>query len=126
MQRREYPTDPSQWDMQGSNRLVGRSRPSTDLEALMQLGPHQEADLLSIEATAVLKEVIGEAIDGLPDEDRWIFDRLFIEQLSLRGTGRILGIPKTTLARRRDRIRRQLMAELSESGAVRRWLIDGL
>ena len=126
MQRREYPTDPSQWDMQGSNRLVGRSRPATDLEALMQLGPHQEADLLSIEATAILKEVIGEAIDGLPDEDRWIFDRLFIEQLSLRGTGRILGIPKTTLARRRDRIRRQLMAELSESEAVRRWLTDGL
>jgi len=126
VQRREYPTDPSQWDMQGSNRLVGRSRPSTDLEALMQLGPHQEADLLSIEATAVLKEVIGEAIDGLPDEDRWIFDRLFIEQLSLRGTGRILGVPKTTLARRRDRIRRQLMAELSESEAVRRWLTDGL
>ena len=126
MQRREYPTDPSQWDMQGSNRLVGRSRPSPDLEALMQLGPHQEADLLSIEATAVLKEVIGEAIDGLPDEDRWIFDRLFVEQLSLRVTGRILGIPKTTLARRRDRIRRHLMAELSESEAVRRWLIDGL
>jgi len=112
--------------MQGSNRLVGRSRPATDLEALMQLGPHQEADLLSIEATAVLKEVIGEAIDGLPDEDRWILDRLFIEQLSLRGTGRILGVPKTTLARRRDRIRRQLMAELSESEAVRRWLTDGL
>ena len=126
MQRREYPTDPSQWDMQGSNRLVARPRPATDLEALMQLGPHQETDLLSIEATAVLKEVIGEAIDGLPDEDRWIFDRLFIEQLSLRGTGRILGIPKTTLARRRDRIRRQLMAELSESEAVRRWLTDGL
>ena len=92
----------------------------------MQLGPHQEADLLSIEATAVLKEVIGAAIDGLPDEDRWIFDRLFVEQLSLRGTGRILGIPKTTLARRRDRIRRHLIAELSESEVVRGWLIDGL
>lgn len=112
--------------MQGSNRLLGRPRPATELEALMQLGPHQESDLLPLDTTALLKEVVGAAIDRLPDEDRWIFNRLFVEQLSLRVTGRILGIPKTTLARRRDRIRRHLIVELSESEVVRRWLIDGL
>jgi len=62
----------------------------------------------------------------LEPEDRWIINALFVEQLSLRVAGNILGIPKTSLARRRDYIRRQLMANLSESPAVVQWLREGL
>jgi len=76
--------------------------------------------------TMALKEAVGEAIDALEPEDRWIINALFVEELSLRTAGWILGIPKTSLARRRDYIRRQLMASLSESPDVVQWLREGL
>lgn len=126
-QKREFPTDPANWS---TNASWGRSttgvRPLSDIEALMELAPYEEPTVQSILGTAVLKEAIGAAIDNLNDEDRWIFNALFVEQLSLRVAGRVVGIPKTSLARRRDYIRRQLIAELGESEAVRGWLIDGL
>ena len=126
-QKREFPTDPANWS---TNASWGRSttgvRPLSDIEALMELAPYEEPTVQSILGTAVLKEAIGAAIDNLNDEDRWIFNALFVEQLSLRVAGRVVGIPKTSLARKRDYIRRQLIAELGESEAVRGWLIDGL
>jgi len=126
-QKREFPTDPADWS---TNASWGRSttgvRPLSDIEGLMELAPYQEPTVQSILGTAVLKEAIGAAIDNLNDEDRWIFNALFVEQLSLRVAGRVVGIPKTSLARRRDYIRRQLIAELGESEVVRGWLIDGL
>ena len=64
----------------------------------------------------------GEAIDSLAPEDKWIFNTLMIERLSLRTAGAVLGIPKTSLARRRDKIRRELMTVLIESEVIQRWL----
>ena len=98
----------------------------TDSEALMELAPHEESTVQSILGTAALKEAIGVAVDNLNDEDKWIFNALFIEKLSLRAAGRVMGIPKTSLARRRDYIRRRLIAELAESEIVSTWLTDGL
>ena len=68
------------------------------------------------------KEIVGKIIDDLSDEDRWIFNALVVERLSLRGAGRILGIPKTSLARRRDKIRRVLMAKLIKCKPIQEWL----
>ena len=101
-------------------------RPWTDIEALMELAPHEESTVQSISGTAALKEAIGVAVDNLNDEDKWIFNALFIEKLSLRAAGRVMGIPKTSLARRRDYIRRRLIAELAESELVSTWLTAGL
>ena len=126
-QRREFPTDPADWS---TNASWGRSttgvRPLTDIEALMELAPHEESTVQSILGTAALKEAIGVAVDNLNEEDKWIFNALFVEQLSLRAAGRVMGIPKTSLARRRDYIRRRLIAELAESEIVSGWLMDGL
>lgn len=128
--RREYPTDPTNWfrRISGSDRerALSGSRPLTETEAIMQLAPHEDAPTPSLLETIALKEAVGDAVAGLDDEDEWIFNALFIEQLSLRTAGRVLGIPKTSLARRRDYIRRQLMATLSESPAVVQWLREGL
>ena len=126
--RREYPTDPNDWSA-GPNAAslpLARTRPLTEIEALMGLAPHEESSVPSLLETIALKEAVGEAIDALEPEDRWIINALFVEHLSLRAVGRILGIPKTSLARRRDYIRRQLMANLSESPAVVQWLREGL
>jgi DNA-directed RNA polymerase specialized sigma24 family protein len=126
--RREYPTDPNNWYARAnaSTLPLARTRPLTEIEALMGLAPHENADTPSLLETMALKEAVGAAIDALEPEDKWIFNALFVEQLSLRAAGHILGIPKTSLARRRDYIRRQLMANLSESPAVVQWLREGL
>jgi len=127
-QKKEFPTDPTNW-FRRINEKGGSptgSRPLTFIEALMQLPPHQESVVPSLMETMALKEAVGEAIDALEPEDRWIINALFVEELSLRTAGWILGIPKTSLARRRDYIRRQLMASLSESPDVVQWLREGL
>ena len=97
-------------------------RKGTDLESLMCLAPGQVEHMPSLEAQAALKEAVGEAIDGLDAEDRWIFQALIIEGMSLRVTGRVLGIPKTSLARRRDHIREQLMLQLVQHESVQQWM----
>jgi DNA-directed RNA polymerase specialized sigma24 family protein len=76
----------------------------------------------TVEATADLKEAVGEAIDSLPLEDRAIFELLFIAHMSLRVTEKVVGIPKTSLARRRDMIRRRLMLDLSQDKRVQKWM----
>ena len=77
-----------------------------------------------LESTAALREALGEAVDNLPPEDRYIIEELFIAGNSLRKTGAMLNIPKTTLARKRDRIRRHLIDTLVDHPDVRKWLRD--
>ena len=133
--RREFPIDPitgfahtkhnsRRW-APGQGIPVGGSRPLTDIEALMQLTPHQESTTPSLMETMALKEAVGAAIDALDPEDKWIINALFVERMSLRSAGRVLGIPKTSLARRRDYIRGNLMAALSGSPDVKQWLTEG-
>jgi DNA-directed RNA polymerase specialized sigma24 family protein len=103
---------------------VWQPRASTDLELLMQEVPGSVAVAppASLEATQGLKEALADAIEALNEEDQWIINSLLIEGLSLRSTGRVLGIPKTSLARRRDRIKRQLILTLMDSLHVRQYL----
>jgi len=65
-----------------------------------------------------LRDVIADALDELDEEDRWILDMLVVARLSLRFVGGILGIPKTTLARRRDRILDELKETLAKNPVV--------
>ena len=127
-QKKEFPTDPTNWfrRINEKGRPLGESRPLTDIEVLMQLTPHQESTTPSLMETMALKEAVGAAIDALEPEDKWIFNALFVEELSLRTAGWILGIPKTSLARRRDYIMEQLKESLSKSPDVMQWLKDGL
>jgi DNA-directed RNA polymerase specialized sigma24 family protein len=94
----------------------------TEIEALMQTAPSGYEPLMPLEVTLQLKEILADAIDELTPLERWIVERLFIEGLSLRKAGAVLGIPKTSLARRRDSIRRKLMVRLLENPIVKEWL----
>ena len=126
--RKEYPYDPLddyRWSGIRKNRprSLGTHRPLSELEMLMQEPPGSTGyQLVPLTRTAALKDALGAAVDALPPEDRYIVEQLFIAGLSLRKTGAILGIPKTTLARRRDRIRRHLIAELVEQPSIRKGL----
>lgn len=128
-QRKEYPFDPLKYNWEhkrsrllGSKSVLFRHRPLDELEMLMREAPGTVSQDVPLSRTAALKDVLGEAIDALPPQERFIAEQLFIAGSSLRKTGAALGIPKTTLARRRDTIRRHLMAELVDKPSVRRWL----
>jgi len=69
-----------------------------------------------------IKEAIGCAIDALPPEDRYIIEQLLMQGNSLRKLGYVLGIPKTSLARRRDKIRQTLMENLVGEPIIQHWL----
>ncbi len=128
-QRKEYPFDPLKYNWEhkrsrllGSKSVLFRHRPLDELEMLMREAPGTVSQDVPLSRTAALKDVLGEAVDALPPQERFIAEQLFIAGSSLRKTGAVLGIPKTTLARRRDTIRRHLMAELVDKPSVRRWL----
>jgi len=88
---------------------------------LLRVAPFDEPQE-SIQEQDELREILADALDSLTEEERWIFLMLTTVKLSLRFVGRVLGVPKTTLARRRDRIVRKLQDELADSALVQRRL----
>ena len=127
--KREYPFDPK---MLGRLRhLHSRQpqmahRPLSNIEALMRMPPGDSRLDISTSLTPIfggleLKEVVGRAIDALPPEDRYIVEQLLVQGNSLRKLGFVLGIPKTSLARRRDKIRQRLVEELNGNPVIDFW-----
>ena len=88
---------------------------------MLRVAPFDEPEE-SIEEQDELREILADALDSLTEEERWIFLMLTKVKLSLRFVGRVLGVPKTTLARRRDRIVQKLQDELADSALVQRRL----
>ena len=121
-QRREYASD---WLLREGAVVLWHPRYDTELAALMEEAPGWQNRYIGQAAladTMPLREALADAIENLEPEDQWIIERLLIEGTSLRKTGAVLNIPKTTLARRRDRIRRHLMDVLVDHPSVRQWL----
>lgn len=125
VKRWEWPTEPDKLvyteGHTNRNRWLASHRPTSDIAALMQLAPGQTQHLASLESQEALKETVGKAVDGLDPEDRWIFEALLIQGVSLRTAARVLGIPKSSLARRRDRIKMRLMSQLVDDKVVQQW-----
>ena len=67
-----------------------------------------------------LRDAVADALDNLEEDDRWIFDMLIVVRLSLRFVGRVIGMPKTTVARRRDRIIADLRQRLAADPVVKK------
>ena len=88
---------------------------------MLRVAPFDEPQE-SIQEQDELREILADALDSLTEEEQWIFLMLTTVKLSLRFVGRVLGVPKTTLARRRDRIVRKLQDELADSALVQRRL----
>jgi hypothetical protein len=61
---------------------------------------------------------VADAIDGLTEEQHWIFDALFVRRISLRALGRELSIPKTTVARKRDALLQVLREKLEQEPMI--------
>ena len=98
-------------------RLWAQRRPDNRYDALMRTAPGVEPEE-SIEEQNELREILADALDSLTEEEQWIYLMLTTVRLSLRFVGLVLGVPKTTLARRRDRIIQKLQETLMESPLV--------
>lgn len=92
-------------------------RPDNIYDALMRSAPGVEPEE-SVAEQDELREILADAIEALTEDEQWIFLMLSTARLSLRFVGSVLGVPKTTLARRRDRIIQKLQAALLESPVI--------
>jgi len=120
------PTDFEGWISRNQTnpkvRVLFPQRDDTEMEAMLRTPPGGPDRAPSLEETSLLREALGRAVESLPPEDRWIVERLLIEGTSLRKTGVVLGIPKTTLARRRDHIKQRLVSILTDDPDMRGWI----
>ena len=118
VRRKESLYDPLLPTAGGQRRASAFERAFSPLEALIACPPAQEPEESVLEQLA-LREALADALDSLEEDDRWIFDMLIVVRLSLRFVGLVIGMPKTTVARRRDRIVADLRERLLENPVVR-------
>jgi len=70
-----------------------------------------------------LRDIIEDAIqESLTDLERWVWNSLVVELMSLRQLERQISIPKTTLARIRDRAQRKLRDALQDHPIIQEYL----
>ena len=113
--RREIISDPSWIALHPDD---GRT---TFFAALMQCAPGEEPQT-SQEELLPLRDVIEDALDVLDPRERWVFNAIIVERMSLRALGRQLQIPKTTVARIRDRAAEHLRKALEDNPEIQRRL----
>lgn len=71
-----------------------------------------------------LIDAVEEVFGALSEDEQWLYHILVDVGLSLRFVARVLRIPKTTLARRRDELADKLRRNLLQHEAVWRKLKD--
>jgi len=122
MNKKEILRDPIEfaWLFSQAN-LQFPKQPTTVSESLLQALPNAEP-IRSAEENYHLREVVVGALDILDEEELWILNALLFERLSLRQAGYILKIPKTTLARRRDKILQKLKQHLLKNTTIKDYL----
>ena len=94
--------------------LGDTNRPISELQALMETPPGGSVRSLSIGARAPthLDNIVRSALWELPEAHRIVIEALWGGHMSLREVERYTGIPKTTVARKRDEAPRLLAEQL--------------
>ena len=121
---REFSIDPQSEDrtqetLDQHGKAVYNVTPQTDMQALMEAAPG-EAVRTSKESRLPLRDTLADAIDGLPPQERWAFERLIIERLPIREVARMMGTTKSTVHRYKEQAIARLKAELSP--LLKEWL----
>jgi len=120
MAKREFPFDPLQ-GLRKADPASLRNRPDTLIQALQQSSPYSEP-YLSKEEQVELQEVVLDALEQLTEWEVWLINALLFERRSLREVERLVGIPKTTVARKRDQILSRLREILAPNRTVKEYL----
>lgn len=120
--KREFPFDPL--DEAREPALVGRAErvPLTAIDALQEAGTQEPKR--SLEERVALQEIVLDSLSVLNEEEVWLLNALLFERLSLREIQRAIGIPKTTVARYRDKILSKLRVALADNPAIHEYLLD--
>tara|TARA_B100000131_G_scaffold309946_1_gene341036 strand:- start:917 stop:1363 length:447 start_codon:yes stop_codon:yes gene_type:complete len=115
----------TEWYVEKAIRLY--QIPDSDAEALMIAAPYEEPSV-SWESVyrddGDLIDAVEEVFGALSEDEQWLYHILVDVGLSLRFVARVLRIPKTTLARRRDELADKLRRNLLQHEAVWRKLKD--
>lgn len=94
-----------------------RRQPDTPIEALMAAAPGDEPEE-SFQESLGFREAIAEAIDSLPEQDRFVIEAVFFECISLEELGSRLGVSKTHAWRLRNAALKRLEQLLISSPVV--------
>lgn len=98
--------------------ITSSPRPFSPAQALMEAGPGDEPDVSQMELLD-LRDLLADTIDEvLTDLEKWVFTETVVARRPLRR----LGIPKTTVARVRDRAVAKLRGALDGNEMIRRHL----
>ena len=94
----------------------------TEIEAILNAKPGQEPEI-SHETLEQQHKQLYEAVEDmfsrLTEEEQWIYHMLVDIGLSMRFVAKVLGMPKTTFARRRDALADKMRYILLEHQVVR-------
>jgi|TARA_R110000765_G_C18748018_1_gene587504 RNA polymerase sigma factor (sigma-70 family) len=115
--KKEFPYDPLQTPPKATDRY---NPPETELLALMEAGPLEPRE--SQEEQAALREMVLDSLDILNLEEMWLVNAILFERMSLRQIARSIGIPKTTVARYRDKVLAKLRDALVDHPAIQDYL----
>lgn len=117
MSKKERSYNPLQGLSREDTFLSHHKIPRTQLEALLLAAPGQTISPSQEERVALRETVVG-ALDTLDEWELWLINVLLFERLSLRQVEYITGIPKTTVARQRDKVLKKLRAYLYKEPLV--------
>jgi RNA polymerase sigma factor (sigma-70 family) len=93
------------------------------MAALMEAGPHQQV-LRSREEVAHVRDTLADAIDGLPDDLRFVFERLIIERISMQECATLMNTSKTTVHRYKEEAIKRLQVMLQDNEEIKELLHD--
>jgi DNA-directed RNA polymerase sigma subunit (sigma70/sigma32) len=112
----EFPVEPSKLYSYKADTTL----PYTPWEALMVADGSPQTSVMEMVA---LREIINDAIEELLSPlEVWVFNALFVERKSLRKLEKELSIPKTTIARIRDKATSKLRDKLSTETLIQEYL----
>lgn len=103
----------------GDETPMWRRGPENPLQALMESMPNTGPEESVIEL-APIREVVAEAVDMLTEEEQWVINALFSEQLSLAKVGKQLNVSKTHVFRIRNRALLKLESLLHDNPLIRK------
>lgn len=119
MVKKEFPFDPLDLAWRGQGKPHSKQ---TEIEILQEAEPHAALQE-SQEERIQLQDAVLDAFDELDEWEIWLLNALLYERRSLREVERMLNIPKTTVARKRDYILRKLKRTLENHPVVREYLL---
>lgn len=111
---------PAEWKNYQHSILVHR-RPDTEMQALMEARPFDDPPTSKAELTDI-GDLLAEAVDSLDERDRYLFNALVVERVSLRQLGKRLALSKTHIARERERITSVLREKLQGHPLIEEYL----